>query len=80
MQGVRRTNKFIVVILSEYPKTVAAGVRRVKRTQHLEVVENCRKEYAENLFEFESVRKLRRDKTSKSVEEKHREFVHKVIE
>jgi hypothetical protein len=35
---------------------------------------------AKNLFEVESVRKLRRDKAFKSVEKKHRESVHRVIE
>jgi hypothetical protein len=36
---------------------------------------------AKNLFEVESNQgKIRREKASKSIEEKHREPVHKVIE
>jgi hypothetical protein len=44
-------------------------VRRVKRTQHLEVFEDLPQGVrAKNLFEVESVRKLRRDKAFKPVE------------
>jgi hypothetical protein len=35
---------------------------------------------AKNFFEIERVRKFRRDKAFKSVEKKHKESVHKVIE
>jgi hypothetical protein len=59
------------------PRTAAAGVRRVEEfSDILKISEDCRKECMQGpSWRLKVVRKLRRDKAFKLVEEKHWKFV-----
>jgi hypothetical protein len=67
VQGVRRPRESLrVVNLSKELKTIAAGVRRVKRLQHSVRLKGCRKECVQRVLFSKRLsncgKKLRKDR------------------